>query len=169
MLKKLLSPFGRLSRGGMWLWGVLIPAALGTGALFLDFNTDLRVGSASFSDTFNLFYLWPAWIALPIKRFHDLGLSGWLYAAMETSRSICIAIAVVAMFKEFPEDILFGFRFDSSLISNSIRNLIDGLPSVAIAPIAIGGAILSVAIFWMTLITPGNIGANRYGSDPLER
>ena len=62
------SPKGRVSRRGIWL-GLLLPYLAGS------------VGLGAVSDSAQLvwgaLFLWPLFVAVPIKRFHDMGRAWW--------------------------------------------------------------------------------------------
>ena len=69
-----ISPNGRCSRKFYWLFGVLpffvigILAGTTTSVLRIDYNLGLAI--------LLIITLWPM-LAMQIKRWHDIGLSGW--------------------------------------------------------------------------------------------
>jgi uncharacterized membrane protein YhaH (DUF805 family) len=70
----LFSPRGRVDRGTWWRWGVFAVAGL-----HLYFTAILRIAGMPAANTdvlVSLLLLWPA-LALSVKRWHDLGYSGW--------------------------------------------------------------------------------------------
>ena len=151
LAKKLLSPHGRLSRGGFWLWGIVILGVLS----FVPFLIDSYILHTVISDSFwpsmfelsvsNAYYwltIWPM-VVLGIKRFHDLEMTGyWTIALLPTY---------------FLSAELFEF---GHFIAN------------AIGPWIYVGTIWLFAIFVlnvMQLFVRGKVGENRFGPDPLER
>ena len=64
----LLDVRGRVSRRGIWL-GLLLPYLVGSTVLGAVNQTAQLVWGAAF--------LWPLFVAVPIKRFHDMGRAWW--------------------------------------------------------------------------------------------
>lgn len=167
MIKKLFSPFGRLSRGGMWLWNVLIPVVMGAAASYLDFHFGLYMERVSFSKGFQLFYLWPGLVALPVKRFHDLGISGFVYLVILLFFYGFIFVALGAFSNSLNDgatllQLVFGQQ-------NFIGEYLSKIPASMNGWFLGLTIITSIVLFWLTLVSPGQPGENRYGSDPLER
>lgn len=178
MLRKLFSPFGRLSRGGMWLWSVFLPWIAGGALLFVDIQIaggalvfddsqyDFFKKSFSFSNAFNLIYLWPSMVALPVKRFHDLGLSGWVYAGLIFI--VFVSVLVVAPFMLWDSVNAFPSLFEPASVFSSIAAFAQKLPawSGAVAWVVI--IIATLINFWLTLVSPGQFGDNQFGPDPFQ-
>lgn len=181
MLKKLFSPFGRLSRGGMWLWGVLVLGLLGAAAfaadyLVLDVNIFEVGADEDYNNFANLTYfsnvyfwltLWPL-TALSIKRFHDVGLSGWWYVSLYLVWLIFDEVIFVRSMGELSPTfsvIIEKLNIDISYLESLVQQLPD---AIAIAYF-IFSFLFGLGLIVITLIMPGNVGDNRYGSDPLDR
>ena len=96
MFEKFLSPFGRLSRGGYWLWGVFVFGLVLTGAAMVADNFILGIdwmqsdidkqylkvtNLNSFQNVVFWLTLWPT-TALAVKRLHDVGTTGWWYVGL---------------------------------------------------------------------------------------
>lgn len=167
MIRILFSPYGRLSRGGMWLWSFLIPLVAQVATALVDMQMGLSSNIASFSNTFLLLYLWPSLVALPVKRFHDLGISGWAYFVL-------IVLYSLGLFSIFIVVTSGGLFFNPSahIVTSwfaEISTLWESFPDL-LRWISISGIfIIGIVLFWLTLVSPGQPGENRYGSDPLER
>jgi len=167
MFRKLISPFGRLSRGGMWIWGVLIPMLIGSAALYFDLrlagwpDVDFQRASGplqtTYSDAFQIAYLWPSF-ALSIKRFHDLGISGWVYIVLSIIYLASMFLFFAIVLGTFP----YEFIGDESALelAQQAPNWF-GWPSGSVVVVS------GLTLFWLTLVLPGQSGPNRYGEDPL--
>jgi uncharacterized membrane protein YhaH (DUF805 family) len=165
MFDFLFNPQGRISRKGYGL-GFLLPYILLVTLPGILLPTEGVV--AIYLTVTGLFFLWPSVIAVPFKRFHDLGITGWAH----------IGVVVVILLLT-----LFAF---SELIMQSIGN-----PEIA-EEMQAGGSnpIASIATTWgliddparriafalatviqygeqiLLLVLPGQRQANRFGEDP---
>ena len=166
MLKKYFSPAGRLSRGGYWLYGVLIPILLSAPAIVL-----FAIGSIT-EEVFdlldlglNLLFLWPLYIALPIKRIHDLGRSGWFYL-------LFLLVSIPIMFVIFMgvgvEQLSAFAEMDEETLGVALLDF----GNYASPSLLVGGlvafAIYIIASFIIFMVLPGQAFENKYGPDPRE-
>ena len=150
----LFNPNGRVSRKDIWLkyfLAVLLASFVGG---MLDVITGLEeVGP--FGAVVSLFFLWPG-IAVPVKRFHDRGMTGWWVLILTV---VAIVGAIMLLFP------FFGLLTDTGDISG------DGLDAGSSALMGVGGLIL-VGVFLFSFIVnyclPGDVGPNKYGADPLD-
>jgi uncharacterized membrane protein YhaH (DUF805 family) len=100
-MRFLFSPYGRTTR--LWFWVfVVIYIASSFGSIEFDrmaglYNAELGIGL--FATIVGLFFVWPS-IAVPVRRFHDLGMTGWWvlwFALISTAAAIgAIIIGVFA-------------------------------------------------------------------------
>lgn len=152
--RKLLSPFGRLSRGGLWRWAILYPVGLIILASLFD-EYVLRIEYApvdshsflpSWKSAFELsamnvvYYLtiWPVTV-LSIKRFHDVKMSGWW---------------VIAFIPSY------------FLYSEPVDYLKDLGPILYLGTFYV---ILLVVLSFIQVAIRGTAGENRHGADPLDK
>ena len=173
MFDFLFNPQGRISRKGFLLgfflpWLVLtqiipwlIPSGPDAGAVF----GILGLVSA----LIGLFYLWPSFVAVPVKRLHDLGLSGWLQVIVPILGLVGVVLIFVGMFNVYdgtPED--FAVEFES--IQSNAEMVAILWPLILASPLALAGLVLLFAYlieFVVFCLLPGQKGANKYGEDPL--
>ncbi|GGY41836.1 DUF805 domain-containing protein [Parvularcula lutaonensis] len=166
MFDFLFNPSGRISRKGYWI-GFLLPYLALT-----ELAPRLLGGVPGMGVVFGLialFYLWPSVIAVPFKRMHDLGKSGWLYLGAMIVALVLIVAAVVmgagqadggfegfaAQMESMPEDEVGMFMFE--LVMKSPAAMVMG----AMASIIYFGFVIYLLFF------PGQSGPNQYGNDPL--
>ncbi|MEM1106257.1 MAG: DUF805 domain-containing protein [Pseudomonadota bacterium] len=155
----LFNPIGRISRSDYWLkfWlpsmGVAVVAAL----IDLAINPSLfdpSAGTSAFanqgpvSNLVSLFYLFPAYVAVPVKRLHDRGLSGWWQLLFVAGFIIGLAMIIGGVFAGLERD-----------------------PNPLLLSVVAGGTLIILAVGVTQLILfgclPGQKGPNRYGPDPL--
>jgi uncharacterized membrane protein YhaH (DUF805 family) len=153
----LFNPNGRVSRKQIWFNYLLPVAFAGFVANFVDaavFGASLT-SRAAFADgappmTFglsfflNLFLLWPS-IAVPVKRFHDRGMTGWWVLLFALGIVFCGGFAVFEMLANAP--------------SGSMG---------AAGPALLVLAGLMLAQFVILYCLPGQDGENRFGPDPRD-
>jgi uncharacterized membrane protein YhaH (DUF805 family) len=141
----LFNPNGRVSRAQMWLPYIVPQLVLWLAATATDTLLAAGGGGSPFgvSTIVSLFYFWPN-IAIPVKRFHDRGMSGWW----------------VLWF------ILFGAGGGVLMGLGMPAALEHGEPT----PMAIVGGLVVAAVvlveFVILYLLPGAPGDNRYGPDP---
>ncbi len=165
MFDFLFNPKGRISRKGMWL-GFFLPyflISVGLGAL----------GEAApvfgvLSTVVGIFYLWPSTIAVPMKRLHDHGRSGWwLLGYYGVTLLLTVLIGV-----EYGQ-ILRGAGVGAGSVMTPAEQsaiFLDYFPQVlrtGLGLFATVGTIALVLFFFVYLyVVPGERADNRYGRDP---
>ena len=145
-----LSPRGRTSRAGYWLF-VLIQIVIGGVTTIADLGLgwyDSQAEVGVLSSIASLLLVWPN-ITLTIKRFHDLNKSGWwiFYFIGFFFAGALPAIYVSYQYPDFMENGAYLMRFALFI------------PIIVIAIIQ----------FVMLYVLPGTSGENDFGRDPLER
>ena len=158
MWRFLFSPYGRVSRKGIWLFtGVYILVLIGT--TVIDMITGLYDADAElglFSGLTALFFFLPS-IAIPIKRFHDRNMTGWWYLIL----SILMIVAAIA-------GGILGMLISGADL-NSLEDMSEAQMMIAFWPGMVG--FLAIGIYWFVvqMVLSGTPGANKYGPDPLEK
>lgn len=154
----LVSPFGRVSRRGFWLGYVLVFAILVAGAQFADiYLADKLPPADSFGPLADLILVFGGpftvlvallipWVSLVmvVKRLHDRGFGG-----------------LMLLWKM----VLLGALFWAAF---SIHDFLPA-PWGQIASLAAGvlAILMILRVLIIVMFLPGQIGPNRYGSDPL--
>ena len=149
-------PRGRITRR-LFVWDLILPNIAAIIAIIL-----LRVLAGDMAPVaiagVSLLLLWSAYIAAPIARFHDVGISGKVHLAI---------IAVVVMFTVIgplaPPGEMVG-RVASFVSAIDFQNGGD-LPSVDGRSAGIGATIAIIEVLFLAF-WKGNKGDNRYGADP---
>lgn len=120
----------------------------------------------NFSNVFYWVTLWPV-TALSIKRFHDLGLSGWVYVII-----FLIWLALDQVFLIQTSDTVgsvLGFLLSfTGLEQKQLIDSVRALPTLGTLFYWTATMLLGLALIVITLFMPGNPGDNRYGADPLD-
>ncbi|MBT8473258.1 MAG: DUF805 domain-containing protein [Marinicaulis sp.] len=179
MIKKLISPNGRLSRGGCWLWGVLILSLIWFGSFAIDFYVFgvVYFDPKYFEDFDRAFltvfsdYVAPALVIpgtiLAIQRLHDLGLISW-WCVVFTLITYALGEFGIIYAMHDSSGFLLGVMGDQPLFATEwLQQIVHSLP-VYIASLAmITTMILSFFVLYLLLVAPGAIGPNRFGQDPL--
>ena len=158
LLTTLFSMDGRLSRKHFWLGYVLTMLGLNIAAWMLVAALVYglqAVGSSGgfivftsfgiFSFVWIIVNLW-ATIAAPMKRFHDLNVSGWWVLW-------------------FWLMIYGGFILGRTLQQNTFGG--DGLESGFGSLFVIGSVVAALVQFVWLGFFPGSVGSNKYGDDPI--
>ena len=144
----LFNPQGRISRKQFWLQYFLpyLGISITSGVIDAVITPELAAaGGGIFGTIVGLFYLWPS-IAVPVKRFHDRGMTGWYVLIFAVTIIVGAVIAAIG-----------GFAMDG-----------EGL---GLAMLVIGGLIAAIAAIVQLVILgflPGQQGPNQYGQDPLD-
>jgi uncharacterized membrane protein YhaH (DUF805 family) len=158
----LFSPNGRVSRKGIWLgfflpyMGVALVASLVDGVMAV---SAVQSGAAPppvglFSMLASLFYFWPS-IAVPVKRFHDRGMSGWWVLWFGLMVAGCVVVALTSMLGAL------GAGMSSSAAAEAVAQ--GGMfPLLAL----FAGMGVCLAQFVILYLLPGQDGPNRFGPDP---
>ncbi|MEM9739516.1 MAG: DUF805 domain-containing protein [Pseudomonadota bacterium] len=146
----LFNPNGRISRSSYWLQFILPYIGISVAASVIDMiiTPDLAAAGGGIVGTIvALFYFWPS-IAIPVKRFHDRGMTGWwvLFFAL----MLIAAIAVAAI----------GFA--------ALGGLDENPAGIAVGAVGIIAALV-VGIWQLVILgfLPGQKMPNQYGPDPL--
>lgn len=141
----------------LFLWDLIIPniaAVIAIVFLRMMAGDAAPLGIAAVS----LLLLWSAYIAAPMARFHDVGISGKVHLAI---------IAVVLMFTVIgplaPPGEMVG-RVASFVSAIDFQNGGD-LPEVDGRSAGIGATIAIIELLFLAF-WKGNKGDNRYGADP---
>ena len=181
MFDFLFNPNGRISRKGFAI-GFFLPWLVLTQVLPLVVPEQYGVedGNQLYAGVFwtlirlalalaSLFCLWPSFGAVPVKRVHDLGLTGWLQVIVPILGLIGIALIVVGMFNAYdgtPDE--FALEFEG--IESNAGMYAIFWPLVKASPLALAGLALFFAYvveFVIFCLIPGQKGPNEHGEDPL--
>ncbi|MEM0930785.1 MAG: DUF805 domain-containing protein [Pseudomonadota bacterium] len=155
-LGMVFDPRGRITRR-LFVWDLIIPNVAAIVAIIL-----LRVMTGEFAPigivVVSVLLLWSAYIAAPIARFHDIGISGRVHL---------VILAVVALFTIVgplapPGEMIS--RVGSFFAAIDFQNGGD-LPEVDGRSASIGATIAVIEILFLAF-WKGNKGSNRYGPDP---
>lgn len=169
MFDFLFNPQGRISRKGWWL-GYLLPyLAISIALSVLEGVSGIF---AAVSLLVGAFYLWPGLVAVPVKRFHDLGMTGFWqlgFAAANLIVTIALVVGVgiyaasasleddLAELSTLPEDEQLAALFE--VLGGSLGN-----PVVVVCLVLL--AVLSLAYLYFMGIKRGVAGPNTHGEDP---
>jgi uncharacterized membrane protein YhaH (DUF805 family) len=155
MLTFLFSPEGRVSRKAFWLSFYLPYFVISIGAAALDFALFEPLSSSNaplpvFQVITTLFFLWPS-IAVPVKRLHDRGMTGWWIIAPVP---ILIVLAV------------WYFAYGAGGAAAQPENL------PLKAQLIFAASAISLVFVFLYLVNNimflrGQKGPNKYGPDPL--
>lgn len=165
MFDFLFNPQGRVSRKGFALafflpWLVLVQVL----PLVLPANTIVGL----ITTLIGLFYLWPSFVAVPVKRLHDLGLSGWLQVIVPIVGLVGFVLMLVGMFQAYGGDPqAFAEEFDG-ITSNAVM-MATFWQFIRPSPLALVGLIMLMGFlieFIVMCLIPGQKGANEHGEDP---
>ena len=172
MFDFLFNPQGRISRKGIWL-GYFLPYLAITIVLSIVEGIVPALGFLSL--LVGLFYLWPGIGAVPIKRLHDLGLSGWwLLLLYALSFGLLIWFVVAVMTGAADTGALAAFE-DGSFEQMTEAEQMAMLGELFTTGFASGAALIpgivlviaSIANFVVFYCWPGQRKDNRFGNDPL--
>ena len=165
MFNFLFNPNGRVSRIDMWLKYLLPYIALTIVARIADHVLPVSI-TAGFhhwhgpvSTLLGLFYLWPS-IAVPVKRFHDRGMSGWwllIFVLLWIGGFVAVALS------------LPWHQLMSVHTHEEMRAVFQAIPPDKGIYFLAGGLevlIVSLVYFVMQYLLGGQSGENKYGPDP---
>ena len=115
-MRFLFSPYGRTNRKGIWFF-TLIYVVLSGASVVLDqlvdtFSEEMSLGL--FESLISLFFLWPS-IAVSVRRFHDLNMTGWWVLWFSLLSILLGAIASIVTWNSFG----FGLEGVESLDENT--------------------------------------------------
>lgn len=169
MFDFLFNPQGRISRKGFWL-GYFLPylainvvLTLGEGVVPLFGVLGMLVG---------FFYLWPGFVAVPTKRLHDLGRSGWWLLAfygLMIAAMIGFA-AAVGYYMAGPgaaDPTAIAAMTPQEQQTFFVENIGPALSSGVGLVSAIVLTVVILAYYVVLGILPGQRADNQYGRDPL--
>lgn len=171
MFKFLFSPNGRVSRSGIWLKFLLPYILLSIAASIIDrsIGTAWMMKSGEgyahmwmlhrhgpVAALLGLFYLWPSF-AVPIKRYHDRGMTGWwvLFSILLLIPGIVVGAIGVAHSGITMENI---HAIDPSQLNHgALLHMVGGM---------LWCLLIAVIFFVILYVLPGHQGENKYGPDP---
>lgn len=168
MFDFLFNPSGRISRKG-YLFGFFLPYML-----LLTLPSLLIPGGGKFgiyTTVLGLFFFWPSTIAVPFKRFHDLGRSGWWHIGILAAGTLLglYASASIVM-QAFTDPASVEGALDPAG-KPGWQVTRDTFAFIADKPDRLVALVLSMVIQYGEMIfflaAPGQRAANAYGQDPL--
>ncbi|MEO1658520.1 MAG: DUF805 domain-containing protein [Pseudomonadota bacterium] len=155
-LGMVFDPRGRITRR-LFVWDLIIPNVAAIIAIIV-----IRVVTGEFAPVavaiVSVFLLWSAYIAAPIARFHDIGISGRVHLVILAVAALFTVVGPIA-----PPGEMIG-RVGSFFAGIDFQNGGD-LPQVDGRSAGIGAGIALVEVLFLAL-WKGNKGANKYGPDP---
>ena len=170
MFDFLFNPQGRISRKGWWL-GFTLPY------LSISIAANVLAGLSPMLGILSLlaflFYLWPSMVAVPVKRFHDLGMTGFwqlgfVVAEVLLTIAFFVGVGVHAAALGMEDDFAALGTMSPEEQSAVMVEVFGGALG---NPIALVSAILLVVInlVWLYFqgIRRGQAGPNEHGEDPL--
>ena len=163
----------------MWLWGVLFYGLVTTAAIaadhfilgidFLDLDIEDHYYSYTSLNFFNFVFwltIWPL-TALSIKRFHDVGLSGWLYVLPYILTLILQELISLRALQNPDASLISLFAAQPIYKPAWVTDFVESLPSNIFVLFLAINIIIYLAMFVITLFIRGNYDDNRFGPDPL--
>lgn len=168
MFDFLFNPNGRISRKGYALAFFLPSTVLLTiPSMFLPAENGLGI----YTTLLGLFFFFPSIVAVPIKRFHDLGLTGWFQLFYLIAIAVLVGYAMVPLFLEAMQNPSFAEELDQSgrtgwdVTVQTWKFMAETSPDRFIAMII--GTVVQYGQMVLFLILPGQRRANKYGNDPV--
>lgn len=153
MFTFLFSPYGRINRYQYWLHYVLPYIGISIVATIADIMVFgmPQPGTATAFGVFGaivaLFYLWPS-IAVPVKRLHDRGLSGWW-----------------VLWPVLPLAVAAALFFSSGYTGETARDMPPGhaYPLLVLVGLGVLSSLIITIQMWFL---PSQEGENDYGEEP---
>jgi uncharacterized membrane protein YhaH (DUF805 family) len=166
MFDFLFNPQGRVSRKGYAL-GYLLPYILLVVLPPLILSGFGMIGL--YTTVIGLFFLWPSLIAVPFKRFHDLGLTGWIHVGVLVLIGILTGFALSEFFMEVMRNPALAEELDQGVANDPISGF--AAMWAQIDDPAKRGALIAATVLQYGeplafLVLPGERRANRFGEDP---
>lgn len=158
MMKFLLSPNGRTSRGGYWAFigGAILVSIVASVADQVLGTYDTATQSGLFETIIGILLIWPS-IAVAIRRFHDRNMTGWWYLILTIAMVIAgVAGGIVGIVMSGADLTAFDSMSELEMMQT-------------LWPAFIGVLLVALYWFWIQLVLPGDRGENKYGPDPLEK
>lgn len=152
---------GRVSRKG-FLLAFFLPMVLITQILPLVAGSLLP---AAVFMVIGVFYVWPSNVAIPVKRFHDMGVTGWYQLGV-----VVLILTGAVIFGQGALDVAGGTDAFATMTPEESRALIakavetSGRAQLGVLLMAL----VSFGQFVLFAFMPGQRGANRFGKDPLD-
>ena len=160
MLGFLFGLNGRISRKGIWL-GYLLP--------YLAISIVVGIVLPILSGVVELFYVWPALIAVPVKRFHDRNMTGWWTLIFFVLSMISAIVAITAAAPLIDAEALAEAAAQPAPDPQVLMELLS--PALGSTMVAAGFAALAtigIVQFVILFVLPGTKGENQYGADPRD-
>jgi uncharacterized membrane protein YhaH (DUF805 family) len=172
MFDFLFNPQGRISRKGMWLGFILPYLAI---SIVLGMLSEAAAIFAIISTIVGLFYLWPSLVAVPVKRLHDLGRSGWWLLLIYAVELVLAVLFVVGCFTAAEGTGLLVAFEDGSFERLSEQEqsevfgelVLNGFSNGMVIATSVLLVLIGIATFVIFYVLPGQRADNRFGRDPL--
>ncbi|WOI54591.1 DUF805 domain-containing protein [Parvularcula sp. LCG005] len=113
----------------------------------------------------SLFYLWPKVFAVPVRRFHDMGLTGWFHAGVLGLVMLALIIMLQGIFNEIGDLVAFS-EIDNQQQQTAVTAAMEESGRFKLGLILFNSVFLLEALLFA--IKPGTPGPNKFGNDPLE-
>ena len=169
MFDFLFNPQGRISRKGFWL-GFLLPyLAITVG---LSVIGGLVPVLAILSTLAGLFYFWPSAVAVPVKRFHDLGMTGFWQLGFVLAEIVLIVVFFAGIGIYAVEAGMESELEAMATMSEAEQMaVLGGMIGEALgSPLVLGGLglLILLNLVWLYFmgIRRGQAGPNQHGEDP---
>jgi uncharacterized membrane protein YhaH (DUF805 family) len=158
MIDFLFNPNGRISRKG-YAFGFLLPMIGLTN--FLPF---LIPGlGAALATIATLFFVWPSVVAVPVKRFHDMGLTGWYQLGFIVLQLLAVGVLMGGIGADNIERIAMGDS-QGAMLNVPAESMEDpGRARLGFGLLTLTGIVQHV----LFLAVKGQPARNRFGDDPL--
>ncbi|MEM6649490.1 MAG: DUF805 domain-containing protein [Pseudomonadota bacterium] len=160
MMDFLYNPKGRISRKG-YLMAYLIPWAIITQLLPGLFGA---TPLAALFMVAGLFYLWPTYGAVPIKRFHDMGVSGKYQLGFIGLIILAGYITWNGILQTIPEGTDLGGMTQTEQLALMTNLLAESSKAQLGATLLFLVTLAQILLF---LLVKGDKGSNAYGDDPM--
>ena len=170
MFDILFNPQGRVSRKGFVIVFLLPYLVLYLVPAYALASNDIV---ALLTFIIGLFFLWPSWVAVPVKRLHDLGKTGWLHLIVPLIGILGIVVWIFGIFAPYGDD-PEGF---GTMLEERFSGVTENAEAMAImwdlskdqplALLGIGMIFGFLIEYLLFAILPGQKGENRFGADPL--
>ena len=168
LLRFFFSPHGRISRGHIWviyLIPMLILSLIGS-AMDTVLGGMLGTSGTPVSWLLNAFYLWPQF-AVQIKRYHDIGMTGWLTLAFLVLTLGALFVIFRPVFGLPPAEIEALQALSQTDPEAFAETIAENYITPQTGPAFLLLAFVFVAQFILLYCLPGRTGDNKYGPDPL--
>ncbi|MGV6820186.1 MAG: DUF805 domain-containing protein [Parvularcula sp.] len=162
MLDFLFNPNGRISRKG-YLVAYFLPYFLLT-----QIGPKLLPQLGALWMVVGLFLFWPSLVAVPVKRFHDMGATGWYHAGVLLLFAIALSIAGSGLAEAMGAMGLSLETLQAMPPEEARHTIMELVKASGRAKLGFGLLMLvSFGEFLLFALVRGTSGSNRYGNDPL--